>query len=214
MATSPALSAPELELKRRGRRRLIGAVALGLIAIVVLPMVFDSEPKRANKTGQEISVQIPPRDGVPPLPAPVPPPAARAIPGKTTADTPVKIAPPPVSVVLPDTPPPTAAPPAVAVTPTASKAAPVPVVPPAVAAAKIKSGFVVQVGAFRDADNVKQLVEQMKAAGLPVFTDAIAVVGGNVTRVRVGPFADRAGADAARARVKLAGADGKVVPFP
>src|SRR3954467_7930988 len=33
-------------LKRRGRRRLVGAVALGLLAVVGLPMVFDPEPRR------------------------------------------------------------------------------------------------------------------------------------------------------------------------
>src|SRR5437762_2523723 len=31
-------------LKRRGRRRLVGAVALVLLAVIVLPMVFDPEP--------------------------------------------------------------------------------------------------------------------------------------------------------------------------
>jgi DedD protein len=30
-------------LKRRGRRRLVGAIALVLAAVIVLPMVFDSE---------------------------------------------------------------------------------------------------------------------------------------------------------------------------
>jgi DedD protein len=32
-------------LKRRGRRRLVGAVALVLAAVIVLPMVFDPEPR-------------------------------------------------------------------------------------------------------------------------------------------------------------------------
>src|SRR5207237_739473 len=34
-------------LKRRGRRRLVGAVALVLLAVIVLPMVFDPEPRDA-----------------------------------------------------------------------------------------------------------------------------------------------------------------------
>ena len=47
---------PATALKVRARRRLIGAVALVVGAVVVLPWVFDSEPP----TGvQEISVQIP-----------------------------------------------------------------------------------------------------------------------------------------------------------
>lgn len=45
--------------KKRARRRLIGAVALVLAAIIVLPMVFDSEPKPSS---QKISIEIPSKD--------------------------------------------------------------------------------------------------------------------------------------------------------
>lgn len=48
---------PDVEtLKRRGRRRLVGAVALVLAAVIVLPMVFDPEPKRADVA---VAVRIP-----------------------------------------------------------------------------------------------------------------------------------------------------------
>ena len=43
-------------LKRRGRRRLVGAVALVLGAVIVLPMVFDPEPR---PTASSVSVRIP-----------------------------------------------------------------------------------------------------------------------------------------------------------
>lgn len=43
-------------LKRRGRRRLVGAVALVLAAVIVLPMVFDPEPKNAPAP---VTVRIP-----------------------------------------------------------------------------------------------------------------------------------------------------------
>jgi DedD protein len=43
-------------LKRRGRRRLVGAVALVLLAVIVLPMVFDPEPK---STVAPVEVRIP-----------------------------------------------------------------------------------------------------------------------------------------------------------
>ncbi|HEY6820931.1 MAG TPA: SPOR domain-containing protein [Burkholderiales bacterium] len=46
-------------LKRRGRRRLVGAVALVLLAVVVLPMVFDPEPRRP---APPVSVRIPGED--------------------------------------------------------------------------------------------------------------------------------------------------------
>src|SRR5690242_11981305 len=67
-----AISDEELQLKRRARRRLIGAVVLVIAIIVVLPMVLDSEPKPSS---QEVKVQIPSPDSgiftskVVPLPA-------------------------------------------------------------------------------------------------------------------------------------------------
>src|SRR3989338_3229864 len=51
----------ELNLKRKARRRLIGAVALTLAVVVILPMVLDSEPKL---TGQDIELRIPAPDKV------------------------------------------------------------------------------------------------------------------------------------------------------
>ena len=51
-------------LKRRGRRRLVGAIALVLLAIIVLPMVFDPEPK---STQTPVTVKIPAENEVPPF---------------------------------------------------------------------------------------------------------------------------------------------------
>ena len=51
----------ELNLRRKARRRLIGAVALTLAAVVILPMVLDSEPK---PTGQDIDLRIPAPDNI------------------------------------------------------------------------------------------------------------------------------------------------------
>jgi DedD protein len=51
-------------LKRRGRRRLVGAVALVLLAVIVLPMVFDQEPRT---TAPPVSVRIPGEDEAAPF---------------------------------------------------------------------------------------------------------------------------------------------------
>jgi DedD protein len=61
-------------LKRRGRRRLVGAVALVLAAVIVLPMVFDPEPK---STLPPVSVKIPGENDSPFKPKP---PAAKPAP--------------------------------------------------------------------------------------------------------------------------------------
>jgi len=49
----------ELGLRRRARRRLVGAVALALLAVVVLPMVFDPEPR---PLGDKVDIRIPDQD--------------------------------------------------------------------------------------------------------------------------------------------------------
>ena len=46
-------------LKRRGRRRLVGAIALVLVAVIVLPMVFEPEQKGS---APPVSVRIPGED--------------------------------------------------------------------------------------------------------------------------------------------------------
>lgn len=50
---------PVLPEKKRARRRLIGAVALVLAAVIGLPMLLDSEPKLI---ADDINIQIPSRD--------------------------------------------------------------------------------------------------------------------------------------------------------
>jgi len=50
---------PVLPEKKRARRRLVGAVALVLAVVIVLPMVLDSEPK---PLADDIAIQIPGRD--------------------------------------------------------------------------------------------------------------------------------------------------------
>jgi rare lipoprotein A len=68
---------------------------------------------------------------------------------------------------------------------------------PAASASVSRTGrFVVQVGTFSNAVNAKSL-----ASRLDGFTDA----SGALTRVRMGPFATRAEADAARAKAVAAG---------
>ncbi|MGH8751178.1 MAG: SPOR domain-containing protein [Burkholderiales bacterium] len=92
------VSDEQLQFKKRARRRLIGAIALVILMVIVLPLLLDSESKPVSP---DISIQIPPRnngsftsrvvpaapadapaqkDAVLPLPAPQPAkPAAPAI---------------------------------------------------------------------------------------------------------------------------------------
>ncbi len=50
----------QLELKKRARRRLVGAAALAVLAAIVLPMVMDQTPKQ--QPAQDIQIRIPAQD--------------------------------------------------------------------------------------------------------------------------------------------------------
>src|SRR2546422_1271072 len=63
-------------LKRRGRRRLVGAVALVLLAVIVLPMVFDPEPREA---APPVSVRIPGENETAFTPKPKPAPGKKHV---------------------------------------------------------------------------------------------------------------------------------------
>ena len=51
-----------LQLKKRARRRLVGAIAFAGLAAVVLPMVMDEEPKQQV---QDVQIRIPGQDQTP-----------------------------------------------------------------------------------------------------------------------------------------------------
>src|SRR5215470_5418462 len=81
MASSAATEA--IEVRRRGRRRLVGAIAIVALLVVFVPMLLDSEPHREPA---EPSMQIPSPDTVKPLPLP-------AAPGKVMPSEPTPIPP-------------------------------------------------------------------------------------------------------------------------
>ncbi|MEO7728551.1 MAG: SPOR domain-containing protein [Burkholderiales bacterium] len=54
-----SISEEELQLRKRARRRLVGAIALVTIIAVLLPMVLDHEPKPVS---QDVSIKIPSPD--------------------------------------------------------------------------------------------------------------------------------------------------------
>jgi len=63
-------------LRRRARRRLVGAIALVVLIVVLLPIILDQQPRPVTQT---LTVQIPSQDEdagpfntrvLPPLPSP------------------------------------------------------------------------------------------------------------------------------------------------
>jgi DedD protein len=171
-------------LKRRGRRRLVGAVALVLAAVIVLPMVFEPEPRRS---APPVSVRIPGEDEAPFKPKAVPKPPEKKV-----------EAPPPVVEKKPEPPPPP-----VQKKPEEKKVAAKPAPPkPApterarAEAALAGTEYIVQVGVFTDPTAA---VDKLKAAKMPYYTEAVK---DNLTRVRAGPFPSKEAAEKARERLK------------
>ena len=84
---------------------------------------------------------------------------------------------------------------------------------PAPAAAS--TGFAVQLAAFSQPADATALRDRVRAAGFSAFTESVTTDKGSLTRVRVGPVATRAEADALKTQVKTkVGVDGIVRPHP
>jgi DedD protein len=246
---------PTLPEKQRARRRLVGAIALVVAAVIILPMVLDSHPKPVT---DDISIDIPSR------------PAPKVAP-KTTEDTQAGVAPdnptpdaglaasslaatpavkpaqsgaskqsadantmpapaakpaakPQAPAVAANTAPAVTAAPAAPTKPIrtpathSAESAPAPSddeINTAAARADANSGtpasppgsrFAVQLGAFTDDANARTWATKLKAAGVPAYTEHRKQADGStLTLLRAGPFADRAAATAAIAKVREAG---------
>jgi DedD protein len=207
------ISDEELQLRRRARRRLIGAIVLVAAIVVILPMVLDSAPKPA---GQPISVQIPPPDsgGFAPKLAPLPaaPPAKEAAPAKPAVEAPKQAAAAPQEPATEIPPPVKEAPPLVAeaVKEEAPKPAAKPKPKASKAPAKAKGAYVIQVIALADAGKAQQMQQQIAGAGIRSYTEVVKTAKGDVTRVRAGPFASRGAAEKAREQLKALGMNGNI----
>ena len=188
-------------LKRRGRRRLVGAIALVLAAVIVLPMVFDSEPRGG---APPVSVRIPGEDEsgfIPKVTPKGPEKAPEKAPEKSVEKVPEKT----VEKVAEKAPEPVVEKPAPRIEIKVTKAVPAPVAPAERAKAEaVLAGeqYVVQVGAFGDAEKIKEVTGKLTAEKIPYYTEQIAVKSGMLTRVRAGPFAGRDAADKAQQKLK------------
>ncbi|PRY04743.1 SPOR domain-containing protein [Paraburkholderia sp. BL25I1N1] len=246
---------PTLPEKQRARRRLVGAIAMVVAAVVILPMVLDSHPKPVT---DDISIDIPSRPapklakaqedtqaGVAPD-NPATPDAALAASGlapataarqgqsgttkqastetNAAASATKPAAKPQAPSVAANTTPAAPATPAkpAAKPPVTHNAATAPAAQApssdnsnTAASADANSGtpaspagsrFAVQLGAFANDANARNWAAKLKAAGVPAYTEHRKQADGStLTLLRAGPFADRAAASAAIAKVREVG---------
>jgi len=227
------------------KQRLLGAAVLVALAIIFLPMLFDTPGPPAPPAGslplsvpaapdrplqtREIPLTLPSRttpeaptvsastpgepDRLPtvdvpltprpdlPIDEPVPLTPA-ATPSSQPAITPAPT--PPAQPAPSATPPPRVdpapAPAPAAATPPVAEAAPAPSLPAG-------NRYVVNLGSYANAANAQALLGRLKAGGVQAYSESITVEGKPVARLRAGPFAGRAAAEAAAVAIKRVQSD-------
>jgi len=188
-------------LRRRARRRLVGAIALVVLIVVLLPIILDQQPRSVTQT---LTVQIPSQDAgpfntrvLPPLPSPPEAPkngeSVRAAPDKsgTSAST----AP---TGSRPGAPQKESAKPSERAKKEVAEARRAPSRPK-------EEAYMVPLGAFTNSDNAKQVQDKAASAGIKSYAESVKLLQGEQTRVRAGPFASRDAAEKARDKLKSLG---------
>ena len=222
---------PMLPEKKRARRRLIGATALVLAAVIGLPMIFDSEPKPLN---DDIAIQIPSRDksGAPVHVGSAPAAselaeAPRAAPPAARTETPMTEKLPSAEAVKPGAEKPAEKHPEKhpekAADKSSEKAAEKPAADKSaekasadkeksVADKSKSSRFILQVAAVANKTKAEELQNRLKQAGIKSYSQKTSTKDGERYRIRVGPFASREEADKMRARLSKMGLSATVQP--
>ncbi|MEE9580844.1 MAG: SPOR domain-containing protein [Nitrosomonadaceae bacterium] len=200
------VSEQDLLLRKRARRRLVGAIALVIMAIVILPMVLDRVPKPES---EEIEITIPsenleaefspivvPETGVSTIAGPDSKESALAAQQVEKTETNLLIR--------------------QAKEKQASKLVGSendseynPDVKKPTTTTKI---FVVQLGAFSDSAKAKHQQRSLTSNGIKrSYTETLMTNDKEVTRVRIGPFSSRKAAEEERKKLKKLGLDGVVM---
>lgn len=190
------ISEEELQLRKRARRRLIGAFVVVIAMVLILPAVLEDKPQ---PVARDVSIILPPPNAspdpvvaaAPPREAHTPDPAPEPVPVPNAPDEPAK----PDPLPKPARSEPVAKPPP-------------PLKPSTPAEKPAAERFQVQIGVFSNSENVKQLQSKLSAQGLSVRTETLA--DGKI-RVRSGPYKTRAEADKVAEQARSAGAQGVVV---
>jgi DedD protein len=232
---------PALPQKKRARHRLIGAIALCMLAAIVVPLLLDAEPTRPTS---DVAIVIPSRDTpLPPRGAEVKPADAKGGEAKSvdlksadsksadskSADSKSTDAKSsdakssdakssdgkPTDAKASDAKPADAKP----ADTKSAKAEPrkdakdeiAQLADAAQARAKGESRYLLQVGAYANESGAATAVERVQATGLRAFTEKIKTDRGDRVRVRVGPFTSRDAAEQARTQLQAAGVQAAMI---
>ncbi len=225
-----SISDEEILLRKRARRRLVGATALVLVAVAAVPILLDSEPRGAQPP---LKVTMP---TAPTTPSPSGPSSVEPAPQRPTR---IEAQPPTVeyssepfqtamqepgaaadmdvglesdALPVPHVPTASSDTPGSRLPPVMEKRAPEKVAssPGSAHSSAGKQAFVVQLIATSSPEKARELKRRLQQQKFPVYTEK--TPDGDKTRVRVGPFAKAEAAEDARRRLVTLGFDpGKVV---
>jgi DedD protein len=189
------------------KQRLLGAAVLIALAIIFVPMFLSNSPQKQESTTVNLDIPPAPDHKLETRTLPVAGPSAPVANPQATPDDPNKVvtidthAPPKVDAHPEDQTPP----PAVASNPPKPATAPVKPAPAEPEPAAPTTGrFAVNLGIYADQSHVNSLIGHIKKLGFAAYSEPTEYQGKSALRVRVGPFADRAAAEAARLKIKQA----------
>ena len=218
------------QARTRARQRLVGALVLLAVGVIGFPILFETQPRplpvdtpiEIVRQDGSVSVATAPAAAGKVRPVTLPPPDAgiEAAPSSAAASAAVAAAAPPPPSPSPSAPTPVTSAVAPVVVPAkppkeekprerpasapAAAAVAAPVAPPAASAAQA-GRFVVQAGAYLDANSLRDARQKVEKLGLKTYTQVVETPTGKRTRVRVGPFESRTEADGVAARIKATG---------
>lgn len=211
----------ELMLKKRARRRLVGAVALVVLMVIILPQMLQDRALLAKQAPIRITMPTQAETDYPqsaavkaqeqvsqtaaaPLPDvisnDVQPSVAEPVQDEKTATTPAKdIIDKSLRSNLPQQ---------------EKKSVPKDAEPAKTdiaSASQSQESFTVQVGVYSDVENVKRIQSRLKAAGFSTQTEKIRTSKGESLRLKAGSFTTRQDAVTAQTKIKAIGLPGIVI---
>ena len=203
----------QLQLKKRARRRLVGAVFFVSLVALVLPMLMDHDPRPPV---QDVEIRIPGQDEKPFAPAMVAvpvesAPAAEAAPKTPAVEAPAKMTVDrPQSEKMPEKAPEKKPEPAKPAADEEARRAAAILAGKAPEPAAAGGAHVVLIGAFANEANVVSLRKKLGELGIKTYTEPLDSPQGKKTRVRAGPFPSREAAEKALDKMKRIGVSGVV----
>jgi len=196
-------------LQRRARRRLVGAIALVVLVVIVLPVVLDREP---SPIGRDLVIEIPSQDAGQFNSSVRQQAMSRG--GERAGEAAPAAKPEHPSSAENAAPVSSPAKKDAAISKKENKSAAGADADAARAKALLegKDTWVISIGAFANQANVKQLRGKLAAAGVHSYTETITgSKGESMTRVRAGPFDSKRRAEQAQKKLVAAGVSpGKV----